>query len=250
MGRILSGTAKTIYVVVLSVAFLLDAIVFVLLLLHATRTGDFGGFIVYVLFGTWIVPTIGHWLGMLLSAPFAIADSVRKRDTPSSSPFVSKSTDLGEITRLTVPGAELLAFGFVSGVLTSQVWDGIFYLRTDLPNPTIRFQQREVHDEHGVLAMQMPAWSNEVGGLSIDQLIPVDSVDWVRIDSQEKAPQGPLEAHKEILGLSRDPNVLTGHATIDGDDRFFIFVGNQGNPLTPVETWEQALRTLGVRIVE
>lgn len=250
MGKVLSGTAKTIYSICITFAFILDAVLFVLLLLSALRTGHLGVFIAYLLLGTWLVPTIGHWLGMLLSAPFLIADVATQKETVKQSTNVARSNDLGEITHLSAPGYELIAFGFVSGNFPSQVWDGIFYLRTDLSNPTIRFQQQEVHGAQGVLGMQPPAWSDEVGGPSIDQLLPIHRLDWVRIESRADATQEPLDAHQEILSKSTDPNVLTGHYTVDGADRFFVFGGNLGTPFTPVTTWEQAFRRLGVNIIQ
>lgn len=250
MSTALSGTARAIYAICFSAALVLDAVLFILLLLNGMRTDHFGIFVAYVLFGTWIIPTVGHWIGMLISAPFQIADAATKKRSVTQPTSEVRSSDLREIAVITAPGKELVAFGYVSGVLPSQVWDGIFYLRTDLFNPMIRFQQKEVLNEHGVLEMQPPSWSSEVDGPSIDQLMPIKSVDWVRVDSRLEAEQEPLVAHKEILSHSRDANVLTGHATVDGEDRFFVFVGNEGTPFTPVDTWELAFRQLGVKVIE
>ena len=251
MGRVLSGTARTIYASVLSVSFVLDAIFFFLLLLGAIRTGNFGGFVAYVIFGTWLVPTIGHWCGILAASPFFIGDGMNRKHRDMHSSNKARSHELRETTTPSGDGAELLALGSITGILEFQVWDGIFYLRTDVINPTIRFQQREVHDEHGLLGMQKPAWSIEAGGPSINQSIPIDSVEWVRIDSRATdALQGLLGAHEEILSLSSDPNVLTGRATVNGDLRLFVFVGNLGTPFTPVESWGYAFRNLGVKIIE
>ena len=48
-----------------------------------------------------------------------------------------------------------MAFGSITGILEFPVWDGIFYLQTDLVIPTIRFQRREVHELTKVVK---PSW--------------------------------------------------------------------------------------------
>jgi len=71
----LTGAGKGIYFTVVALSFVLDIAIFVGLLRHALSSGDYGGFLVYVLIGTWAVLLLGHWLGMLIAAPFVAAGS-------------------------------------------------------------------------------------------------------------------------------------------------------------------------------
>ena len=87
---------------------ILDIALFIGLLRHALSSGDYGGFIAYVLLGTWGVLTIGYWVAIIVSAPFAIIGSTRR---------VAAS----ELVQLRPPGTQF-ASGYLWPTSTAPGW--------------------------------------------------------------------------------------------------------------------------------
>ena len=76
MRKGLSVVGQVIYVVVMLATGIIDLVIQINLIV----SGNLGGAFLYFILGWPITLTIGHWLGMLLAMPFALAGGLGSDD--------------------------------------------------------------------------------------------------------------------------------------------------------------------------
>jgi hypothetical protein len=73
MKKGLTVVGQIIYAAVMLVVVVIDIIIQIQLF----AGGNFGGAVLYLIFGWTVTLTVGHWIGLLFAAPFAIAGMER-----------------------------------------------------------------------------------------------------------------------------------------------------------------------------
>jgi len=181
MRRTLSGIGRLIYVTVMLIGVLAD--IGLLVWLFASGKGGWaGGFLI---FGSWLVPTVAHLIGMVLASPFIIAGEMGQKKPPvdaAKSPF---------------------GIGWIEGVVGRPI-DGSFAASPS----SLMFTPRDRRGSDGPIRRYN--W---------------DAVNWARLEPREQLASDLEEAHPEALRDRPNEMIvgfLTGATGIEGEDCFVV----------------------------